>query len=147
MKYTFVAVISSIVVISTFAFSNDHKNQVVFTDKAPAPIGPYSQAIRSGGSLYVSGQIALRTDGSLDTSSVENECRQALENVKAIVEAGGKTMRDVVKATVYCTNLKHFGRLNEVYKTYFPVDPPARETVEVKALPKGVHFEISVVAH
>jgi 2-iminobutanoate/2-iminopropanoate deaminase len=127
------------------ACGSDHKRVIVFTKDAPAPIGPYSQAIKSGGSLFVSGQIALDASGKLDTSSIESETRQILENIKAVVAAGGMKMSDVAKATIYCTDLKNFGRINDVYKTYFPEDPPARETIEVRALPKGAHVEISVI--
>ncbi len=137
-----------IVVASCFlvAFSGDKKREVILSGCAPAPIGPYSQAIRHNGVVYVSGQIALTKAGVLDTSSVENECRQVLENIKAILESAGLKMSDVNKASVFTTDLKQFSRINEVYKTYFLNAPPARETVEVRALPKGAHVEISVIA-
>lgn len=128
------------------AFLGGKKEKVIYTDKAPAPIGPYSQATLSHGVLYVSGQVALRTNGSMDTSSIENECRQVLNNIKAIVEAGGKTLGDVRKASIFTTDLKQFSKINAVYSTYFTNEPPARETIEVKALPKGAHVEISVIA-
>jgi 2-iminobutanoate/2-iminopropanoate deaminase len=129
-----------------FAFSGNNKKEVIYTDKAPRPIGPYSQAIRSGGTLFVSGQIALRTDGTMDTSNIENECKQVLNTIKCIVEAAGMKLSDVTKASIFTTDLKQFSRINEVYKTYFAINPPARETVEVKALPKDAHVEISVIA-
>lgn len=132
--------------VCLFAFSDHKERRVVFSSKAPAPIGPYSQGIKAGGTLYVSGQIALRTDGTLDTSSIDNECRQVLENIKAVLEAGGKNLKDVSKSTIYLTDLKAFGKVNEVYQAFFPTDPPARETVEVRHLPKGAHLEISVIA-
>ncbi len=138
--------IAILILLLLFAFSGNTKKEVVFTKNAPAPIGPYSQAIKSGSTLFVSGQIALRPDGTLDTSSIENECKQSLDNIKAIVEAAGKKMSDVTKSTIYTTDLKKFSRINEVYKTYFISYPPARETVQVSALPKGVHVEISVIA-
>lgn len=128
-----------------FAFSGNKNKEVIYTDKAPKPIGPYSQAIRSGGSLFVSGQIALRLDGSMDTSSIENECRLVLNNIKTIVEAAGMKLSDVTKASIFTTDLKQFSKINEVYGTFFAVQPPARETIEVKALPKGAHVEISVI--
>lgn len=128
------------------AFSGGKKREVILSSAAPAPIGPYSQAIKHNGVLYVSGQIALNTAGVLDTSSVENECRQVLENIKAILEAAGLNMSRVNKVSVFTTDLRQFARINEVYKTYFTNEPPARETVEVKALPKGAHIEISVIA-
>ncbi|MBL7930635.1 MAG: RidA family protein [Bacteroidia bacterium] len=134
-------------ILCLFAFSNDNARQVILTSKAPAPIGPYSQAIRSkSGVLYVSGQIALRPDGSLDTSSIEKECTQVLNNIKAILEAGGKNLRDVSKTTIYLTDLKNFSKVNDVYASFFLSEPPARETIEVKALPKGASVEISLIA-
>ncbi len=128
-----------------FAFAIKSKRVVVFTDKAPKPIGPYSQAIKTEESLFVSGQIAIKSDGNMDTLNIESECRQVMENIKAIVEAGGYKMNQVVKTTIYTTDLKKFNQINEVYKTYFTADPPARETVQVSALPKGAHLEISVM--
>ena len=135
------------VIILLVAFTNKDPREVVFTKLAPAPIGPYSQAIKTNGTLYVAGQIGLRLDGSLDSTSIENETKQVLENIKAIVEAAGMKMNNISKSTIYLTDLKNFSKINEVYKTYFPLNPPARETIEVKALPKGAHIEISVIAN
>lgn len=135
------------VIVLIFAFtSKDHK-EVIFTKLAPAPIGPYSQAIKTGGILYVAGQIGLRTDGTFDSTSIENETTQTLNNIKAIVEAAGMSMDNVAKATIYISDLKNFSKINEIYKNYFKLNPPARETVEVKALPKNAHVEISVIAN
>ena len=128
------------------AFVTKNKHEVVFTKLAPSPIGPYSQAIKTDHMLYVSGQIGLNTEGKLDSTSIELECKQVMENIKAIVEASGSKMSDIVKSTIYTTDLKKFSQINEVYKTYFPNNPPARETVQVAALPKGAHIEISVIA-
>ncbi len=136
-----------VILVCAVGFSDHKKRSVVFSSKAPTPIGPYSQGIRAGETLYISGQIALRPDGSLDTSNIESECRQVLENIKAILEAGGKSLRDVSKSTIYLTNLNNFGKINSVYQAYFATEPPARETLEVKALPKGAHVEISVIAN
>jgi 2-iminobutanoate/2-iminopropanoate deaminase len=130
-----------------FLFENEGGKEIILTEKAPKPIGPYSQGILSGKTLYVSGQVGFQSNGTLDSSSIENECRQALNNVKAIVEEAGMEMKDVVKATIYLTDIKNFPKVNEVYGTFFPEAPPARETVEVKALPKNAHIEISVIAH
>lgn len=127
-------------------FSQAQK-QVIFTEKAPKPIGPYSQAISNGNTLYISGQIALRTDGSMDTSNIENETTLVLTNLKAILEAAKMEMKHVLKCTIYVTDLKNFKRINDVYATFFTSEPPARETVEVKALPKGAHIEISAIAN
>lgn len=127
------------------AFATKSKRIAVFTENAPKPIGPYSQAIKTEESLFVSGQIAIKPDGSLDTLNIESECKQVMENIKAIVEAGGYKMNQIVKTTIYTTDLKKFNQINEIYKTYFTTEPPARETVQVAALPKGVHLEISVI--
>lgn len=148
MKRILLLFVSAVLVtIGIFSFvEKSPPREVIFTDKAPKPIGPYSQAIKAGNTLYVAGQVGLSTEGKMDTSSVESECRQALNNVKAIVEAAGMSMQHVVKATLYVKNLKDFSRINEVYGTYFPQGAPARETVQISALPKGANFEISVIA-
>lgn len=135
-----------LVLLCLFACSDEDSRKVIFTTKAASPIGRYSQAIRSHGTLYVSGQIAIKANGQLDTSSIENECTQVLNNIKAIVEAGGKNLNDVCKTTIYLTDLKNFAKVNEVYGKFFLSGSPARETVEVKALPKGARVEISVIA-
>ena len=148
MKRIILLFISAILVtVGIVSFADKTPERlVILTDKAPKPIGPYSQAIKVGNTLYVSGQVGFTIDGKLDSSSVENECRQAINNVKAIVEAAGMSMSQVVKATLYVKDLKNFSKINEVYGTYFPQNPPARETVQIAALPKGANFEISVVA-
>ncbi|MBK9285610.1 MAG: RidA family protein [Sphingobacteriaceae bacterium] len=122
------------------------QKKVIYSDKAPKPIGPYSQAIQNGNTLYVSGQIAIRADGTMDTSSIENETKLVMENLKAVLAAAELNFNHVLKTTIYMTDLKKFKTMNEVYGRYFTSDPPARETVEVKALPKGAHIEISVIA-
>ncbi|MDO8999553.1 MAG: Rid family detoxifying hydrolase [Bacteroidota bacterium] len=139
--------VTLVLIIILFAFTNKNKREVIYTNLAPTPIGPYSQAIKSNGTLYVAGQIGIKVDGSFDSTSIENECTQVLNNIKAIVEAGGLNMNAVSKSTIYLTDLKNFTKVNEIYKTYFPINPPARETIEVKALPKGAHIEISVIAN
>ena len=120
---------------------------VIYTDKAPKPIGPYSQAILRGNTLFVSGQVAFipGTD-NIDTSSIENETKQVMENIKAIVEEAGMKMSDVVKSSIFLIDMDNFGKVNGVYATYFPSEPPARETIQVSALPKKVNVEISVIA-
>ncbi|MCB0410783.1 MAG: Rid family detoxifying hydrolase [Flavobacteriales bacterium] len=122
------------------------KREVVSSPNAPKAIGPYSQAIKTDNFVFVSGQIALKPTGEFDTSSIEAETKQVMENIHAIIKASGTTMDQVVKSTIYSTNLKNYSKINEVYGSYFPKDPPARETVEVKSLPKGAHVEISVIA-
>ncbi|MEI6022179.1 MAG: Rid family detoxifying hydrolase [Bacteroidota bacterium] len=135
-----------LIVILLYAFSDNKGKEVICSNKAPMPIGPYSQAIRSGGMLYVSGQIALTNDGGLDSSSIENETKQVLNNIKAILEAANLKMQNINKVSIFTTNLKHFAQINAVYQSYFKSPYPARETIQVSALPKGAHIEISVMA-
>ena len=122
--------------------------KVIFTEKAPAPIGPYNQAILTGNTLYVSGQIALNpADGTLVTGSIEAETTQVMENLKAVLEAAGMTFENVVKSTIFIMNMNDFGVINTVYGSYFnEKTAPARETVQVACLPKNVNVEISVIA-
>lgn len=122
--------------------------QVIFTPKAPAPIGPYSQAILVGETLYTSGQIALHpTTEKLVIETIEAETNQVLENLKAILEAANMTFENVVKTTIFITNMEDFAKINAVYSGYFKEESaPARETVQVVGLPKNVHIEISVIA-
>ncbi|MDQ3140993.1 MAG: RidA family protein [Bacteroidota bacterium] len=122
--------------------------KVIYTDKAPKPIGPYSQAIRVKRTLYISGQIAIdpATDQLL-LANIEEETHRVLDNIAAILDAAEMGFDDVVKCTVFVKDMKQFANINAVYATYFPKDsPPARETVEVSALPKGVNVEISCIA-
>lgn len=123
-------------------------NQIIRTEKAPAPIGPYNQAIIANGFLFASGQIAIApASGQLVTDSIEAETRQVLENVKAILEAAGLGFEHVVKVSVFVKDMNQFSRINEVYAQYFNADiAPARELVEVANLPKFVNIEISVTA-
>lgn len=121
---------------------------VINTPNAPAPIGPYSQAIVANGILYTSGQIAIvPSSGALHIDEIYAETEQVLDNVKAVVEAAGYAMSDVVKTTIFLSNMDNFPQVNEVYAKYFNGDaPPARETVQVARLPKNVNVEISVIA-
>lgn len=117
------------------------------TPKAPEPIGPYSQAIVTGNLVWVSGCIALKAgSGEMVQDSLEAEARMVLDNLKAIVEASGSSMSKIVKTTIFLTDMGSFPLINEVYGTYFHAPFPARETVEVSALPKGARVEISCMA-
>ena len=141
----------TIIAIGGFIFLNSSKNmdgtKIIFTDKAPKPIGPYSQAVLKGNILFVSGQIAINpVTNQLDTSVIENETKQVMENLNAILEEAKMNTGDITKTTIYLTDLKNFKTVNEVYGTYFKGNPPARETVQVAALPKGAKIEISVIA-
>ncbi|GEC72042.1 2-iminobutanoate/2-iminopropanoate deaminase [Flavobacterium flevense] len=122
--------------------------KIIFTEKAPAPIGPYNQAILSGNTLYTSGQIAINpADGNLVTTTIEAETTQVMENLKAVLEAAGMTFENVVKSTIFIINMNDFGAINTVYGSYFnEKTAPARETVQVACLPKNVNIEISMVA-
>ena len=122
--------------------------QIIRTDEAPGAIGPYNQGVRAGGFLFTAGQIPLdpKTMQVVGTTAAE-QARQALHNAKAIVEAAGLGMKDVVKATVFIRDMGQFGAINEVYATFFPGEPPARSVVEVSRLPKDVLVEIELVAY
>ena len=119
----------------------------VFSDRAPAPIGPYSQAIKTGDTLYVSGQIPLDTStGQLISSGIADETNQVMRNISFILNSAGMDFGNVVKCSIFVTDMKDFAVVNKAYEQFFDQDPPARETVEVSALPKGVHVEISCIA-
>ena len=121
--------------------------EAVRTERAPAAVGPYSQAVKAGGSVWVSGQIPLDpATGALVAGDVEAQARQVLKNIGAILEAAGSGFDRVVKATVYLTSLDDFDVVNRVYAEFMPSPPPARVTVEVSRLPRGARVEIDAVA-
>ncbi|GIV32294.1 MAG: reactive intermediate/imine deaminase [Saprospiraceae bacterium] len=122
--------------------------QILSTDKAPAAIGPYSQAVSFNGLLFCSGQIAIDpATGELVTGSIEEETHQVLRNVGALLEAAGCTFEDVLKVSVFVKDMNLYGRINAVYAEYFKAEnAPARELVEVANLPRFVNIEISVIA-
>lgn len=122
--------------------------QIIKTDKAPLPIGPYSQAVKANGMLYISGQICLNPEtGLLENESLEHETHQVLKNLGAILISEGLDFIDVVKCSVFIKDMNQFGRINSVYGQYFKDEnAPARETVEVSNLPKFVQVEISAIA-
>ena len=122
--------------------------KVIFTENAPAPIGPYNQAILVGNTLYTSGQIAINpATGELILDSIETETKQVMENLKAVLAAADMTFENVVKSTIFIMNMGDFAKINAVYGTYFnEKTAPARETVQVACLPKNVNIEISVLA-
>jgi 2-iminobutanoate/2-iminopropanoate deaminase len=120
---------------------------VINTKNAPAPIGPYSQAIVAGGFIFVSGQIPSDpSTGEIISSGIKDETRQVMENIKAILTNAGLDFRHIVKTSIFLTDMKNFVQVNEVYGTYFISEFPARETVQVAGLPKNVNVEISVIA-
>ena len=122
------------------------KRTQVITAKAPSAIGPYSQGISVGELVFVSGQTPLRADGSLVTGTVGEQTEQCLSNAREILLAAGVTMNDVVKVTVFMTDLGQFAAMNEVYAKHFKIPYPARSTVQVAALPKGAAVEIEILA-
>jgi len=121
--------------------------RTIQTEQAPTAIGPYSQAIRIGDFLYTSGQIALDPESGMFLSGeIEEETEQTLKNISAILQAGGLSLENVVKTTVYLSDLNHFSRMNQVYEKYFSKIKPARACVQVAALPKGAKIEIDAIA-
>jgi len=121
--------------------------RVINTTKAPAPIGPYNQAIVSNNMLYISGQIPINPEtNQLIIGDVATETHQSMRNIAAILEEAGINFNHVVKTTIFLSDMTLFARVNEVYGSYFSGDYPARETVAVKGLPKGVNVEISMIA-
>ncbi|MUP45672.1 RidA family protein [Gramella sp. BOM4] len=122
--------------------------KIIETKNAPAPIGPYNQAVFAGNTLYISGQIAIDpASGELKTENLEEETTLVLENLKAILEEAGLNLHHVVKTSIFISDMNNFGKINEVYSRYFDSeDAPARETVEVANLPKFVNVEISAIA-
>jgi len=123
------------------------KLSLVATDKAPAAIGPYSQAVQAGPFLYTSGQIPLKADGTLLEGDIVAQTHQVFANLQAILEAAGASFSQVVKATVFIKDMNDFAQLNEVYAHYFGDHKPARSTVEVARLPKDVRVEIELVVY
>lgn len=123
------------------------RREIIDSPNAPAAIGPYSQAILAGNTLYCSGQIAFKPQtGDLIQGDIEAETAQTLENLGAVLKAAGMTHRNVVSCTVYLTDINDYGQVNEVYARYFNESPPAREAIEVSALPRGARVEISCIA-
>ena len=120
---------------------------VVYSANAPEPIGPYSQAIKAGNMLFISGQIAIKKpEGNLITSNVTDETHQVMKNLGQILHAAGLDYTHVVKSSIFIKDMDNFTAINEVYGQYFDSKPPARETVEVSRLPKDVNVEISCIA-
>lgn len=124
------------------------EKQIINTNQAPAPIGPYNQAVKAGNILYVSGQIPLDpATGELITSGITDEAHMVMKNLQAVLTEAGLTFDAVVKTTIFLTDMKDFPKVNEAYGSYFTSNHPARETVQVAGLPRGVNVEISAIAH
>jgi 2-iminobutanoate/2-iminopropanoate deaminase len=121
--------------------------QIINTTNAPAPIGPYSQAVQAGNFLFVSGQVAINPEnGELNIGNIEEETHQVMRNLKAVLLEAGLTFDHVVKSTIFLSDMGTFAQVNEIYGQYFTAEFPARETVQVSVLPKNVNVEISVIA-
>jgi 2-iminobutanoate/2-iminopropanoate deaminase len=118
----------------------------ISTQEAPSAIGPYSQAVRAGDLLFTSGQIPLRPDGTLVEGDVRAQTRQAMENLRAVLEAGGSSLSQVLKCTCFLADMNDFAAMNEIYGEFFAGDPPARSAVQVARLPRDVAVEIEAVA-
>lgn len=122
--------------------------KIIFTDKAPAPIGPYNQAVLVGNMLYTSGQIAINPlTNELVLDNIETETKQVMENLKAVLEAAKMTFENVIKVSIFISDMNNFSKINTIYGAYFnEATAPARETVQVAGLPKNVNVEISAIA-
>ncbi len=121
--------------------------QTIKTDKAPAPIGPYNQAVKTGNMLFISGQVAINpATSALMVADINEETNQVMKNLSAILQEAGMQFSNVVKTTIFLSDMQLFAEVNEVYGKYFDTDFPARETVAVKGLPKNVNVEISMIA-
>jgi len=123
------------------------EKKIIQTNAAPAPIGPYSQAVQVGNLLFVSGQVAIDpASGTIETSDTNSETTRVMENLKAVLTEAGYSFSDVVKTTIFLSDMSLFPTVNDTYGKYFTGDYPARETVAVKTLPKNVNVEISMIA-
>ncbi|MCH7397706.1 RidA family protein [Belliella sp. DSM 107340] len=123
------------------------EKEIIYTNEAPAPIGPYSQAVKAGNTLYISGQIALDAEsGDLINENITEETHAVMKNLEAVLRQAGFGFDNVVKCSIFIKDMGQFGTINDAYGQYFKNNPPARETVEVARLPKDVNVEISCIA-
>lgn len=121
--------------------------KIINTPHAPAPIGPYNQSVMANGFLFISGQIAINpSNGEIEATTITEETEQVMKNLDAILIEAGMTFSHVVKTTIFLSDMSHFSTVNEMYAKFFQSEHPARETVAVKGLPKGVNVEISMIA-
>lgn len=147
-KKNLLLILAAIILLSFTKFQNNiMEKKIIKTSNAPAPIGPYNQAVMNGNMLFVSGQIAINPiNNELMTSEIQTETKQVMENIRAILHESGMDFSNVMKSSIFITDMNNFSKINEIYEQYFPQDAPARETVQVARLPKDVNVEISVVA-
>jgi 2-iminobutanoate/2-iminopropanoate deaminase len=121
--------------------------QIIFSEKAPKPIGSYSQAVEAGNLIFLSGQIGIDPNtGNIVAGGVAAETRQVMDNIRAVLEKANLSLENIIKTTIFLANLADFAEVNQIYAEYFTKDFPARSTIEVKALPKGAKIEIEVIA-
>jgi len=147
MKLTFLTLVFILLLFSLTISGGKVEKKVVYTEKAPKPIGPYSQAIIAGDFIFTAGQIPIDPKtNQVVQGDIKEQTRQVFENLRAILEEAGATFDDVVKVTVYMKDLSEFPAMNEVYSEYFKSSPPARTTVEVSRLPRDVKIEIDLIA-
>jgi 2-iminobutanoate/2-iminopropanoate deaminase len=140
-------IVAVLLMSCSFFAASAQRKQIVKTTKAPTPIAPYSQAVRSNGLVFLAGQIGLNPETKkLAEGGLEPETVQILENIKAVLQASGAGLEDVVNTTIYIKDMKHFSKVNEIYGKYFTSDFPARTTVGVAELPGGASIEIAVIA-
>jgi 2-iminobutanoate/2-iminopropanoate deaminase len=143
-------IILGVLVVGLVAFiviKSTSSAKIIFTSEAPMPIGPYSQAVLKNNILFVSGQVAVNPKNGLhDTINIYRETEQVMQNLSAILKAAECEWKDVCKVSIFLTDLKDFKTINEIYQKYLATNKPARETVQVTALPKGFHIEISLIA-
>jgi len=147
MRMIIILVLLALLAFVYFSKSNDFDREIINCSVLAEAIGPYSHAVKVGNRVYVSGQIGINKNGLLDSSSIKAETEQCLKNIKAIVESAGYNLKNISKCSVFITNMNDFKKMNEVYSLYFPENAPARETIEVSALPKGAHIEISAIVN
>jgi 2-iminobutanoate/2-iminopropanoate deaminase len=130
-----------------FAVKIERMKKIISTTEAPAAVGPYSQAVRVGSTIYCAGQIPLDPkSGQIVSKDISEQTRRVLDNISAVLNAEGLSFQNIVKTTIFLTDLADFQTVNEIYASYFKQAPPARSTVEVPALPKGTRIEIEVIA-
>tara|TARA_Y100001970_G_C13980908_1_gene723092 strand:+ start:194 stop:664 length:471 start_codon:yes stop_codon:yes gene_type:complete len=145
----FLIILCTILIAPTFLYSEESKKmskEIISTENAPQAIGPYSQAVKTGNLIFISGQIPLDPKtGDLVDGSIEDQANQVLNNIKSICEAAGHGLEDIVKITIFLTDLGNFAVVNEVMKTHFKEPYPARATVEISGLPLGVDVEIEAI--
>ena len=120
--------------------------KIISTDKAPQAIGPYSQAVETGNLVFCSGQIPLTAEGNLIEGDISEQTKQVMKNLKAVLQAAGLGLDNIVKATIYLTDINNFQTVNKIYGQYFEDEPPARAVIQAGALPKGVEIEIEAVS-